>query len=105
MANEIADEPVSGTLLVAVIELRGAISELTQAVRDLTGRFEHIEQQIDGVERRFNQRIDDVEQQLNRVALRVRGFKIGLWFMWILLLPILAATTAITLKVWNVIGH
>jgi hypothetical protein len=30
---------VPGTLLGAIIELRGTIAELTQAVRELAGRF------------------------------------------------------------------
>jgi len=105
MANEAADEPAQGTLLVAVIELRGAINELSQAVRDLAGRFDHIEQQIDGVERRLNLRIDDMEQRLDRIALRVRGSKVWLWFIWIVLLPLLATGVATALKVWNVIGR
>ena len=103
MAEVAADEPVPGTLLVGVIELRGAIGELTQAVRELTGRFDQIEQRLDGVERRFNQRVDDLDERLDQIELRVRRSKTALWFIWLVLLPVLATGIATALKVWNLV--
>jgi tetrahydromethanopterin S-methyltransferase subunit G len=103
LADDAVHEPVPETLLVAVIELRGAIGELTQAVRALTGRFDQIEQRLDGVERRLNQRLDDVEERLGQTELQIQHSKTTLWFIWLVLLPVLAAGLATALKVWNLI--
>jgi hypothetical protein len=103
LADDAANEPVPGTLLVAVIELRGAIGELTQAVRDLAGRFDQIEQRLDGVERRLNERIDDLDERLDQIELRVRRSKTALWLIWTVLLPVLATGIATALRVWNFI--
>jgi hypothetical protein len=103
LADDTVNEPVPGTLLVAVIELRGTIGELTQAVRELTGRFDQIEQRLDGVERRFNQRVDDLDERLDQIELRVRRSKTALWFIWLVLLPVLATGIATALRVWNLI--